>query len=319
MYRRRSSTAGDWLCLLKRGLAPVPPVDRARHGQHDCPDASAHGDTFTNCFCPRSARVSRSNPSFDSRRPRPRLLDALSFGTRAINPVLPFVLASTQRRRLTRRAVNIIIVRDRFHRDRDPRSKTSFDSRPENGCTSLEKHRSRLRTAAFRSMQASSGDCRFFRQSAAPGLSLPPLSRQRESRLQPRICAITAPLPPPMLYCASAYGYRFPVASSFQSGHRDKTLPPSFAYRFHGPIRTGNIQGKRFFRLFSMNNGRCCYGRWARCKGGESDFTFCAFVGLCRFFPFFFVFAGTLFLRFVEIPGRFEVGVEILCRGLNDL
>lgn len=71
--------------------------------------------------------------------------------------------------------------------------------------------------AAFCSMQASSGDCRFFRQSAAPGLSLPPPWRHRESRLQPRIYAITAPLPPPMLHCAEVYGYRFPVASSFQS------------------------------------------------------------------------------------------------------
>lgn len=41
--------------------------------------------------------------------------------------------------------------------------------------------------------------------------------------------------------------------------------------------------------------------------------------GCADFFPSFFVFAGTLFLRFVEIPGRFEVVVEISCRGLNDL
>ena len=81
--------------------------------------------------------------------------------------------------------------------------------------------------AAFCSMQASSGDCRFFRQSAAPGLSLPPPWRHRESRLQPRIYAITAPLPPPMLHCAEVYGYRFPVASSFQSGHPNTVLLPS--------------------------------------------------------------------------------------------
>lgn len=107
---------------------------------------------------------------------------------------------------------------------------------PGNGCT-LEKCGSRLRTG-----------CLLFdagvewRLSFLPtvGCSWPvpspaPTAASRESRLQPRIYAITAPLPPPMLQCVSVYGYRFPVASSFQSQHRD-TMFPSSCYRFHRPI-----------------------------------------------------------------------------------
>lgn len=51
------------------------------------------------------------------------------------------------------------------------------------GTDALSKNAARVcAQAAFCSMQASSGDCRFFRQSAAPGLSLPPPQRRHRER-----------------------------------------------------------------------------------------------------------------------------------------
>lgn len=125
-----------------------------------------------------------------------------------------------------------LVHRDRFHRDHDRRSKP-VSNLAEERMHSLEKCGPRLRRATFCSMQASSGDCRFFRQSAVPWPVPSPSLSASTQPTTPRIYAITAPLPPPMLHCASAYGYRFPVASSFQSQHRDTPIPfalKSFPY-----------------------------------------------------------------------------------------
>lgn len=60
------------------------------------------------------------------------------------------------------------------------RNQFRFSSR---GTDALSKNAARVcAQAAFCSMQASSGDCRFFRQSAAPGLSLPPPQRRHRER-----------------------------------------------------------------------------------------------------------------------------------------
>lgn len=60
------------------------------------------------------------------------------------------------------------------------RNQFRFSSR---GTDALSKNAARVcAQAAFCSMQASSSDCRFFRQSAAPGLSLPPPQRRHRER-----------------------------------------------------------------------------------------------------------------------------------------